>query len=212
MSESLSPTNSLDRDILSRNINDAIDALPSARQRSHVQSMAYLLGARQELPDFEDDEINHMRTVQLAYDVMEGNTINLPTQCQELKKGELHLCLSHVYSYACVTMLVEFRVPLNTTDGSKQTTYVDQLYSESDSRTDILDSIRAAMDVPKSYEHLGWRTSTARRTDLPHRLLTVQDVDSAFKAVRAEQSSGQRKKKEAAIEIVNTVCVSVTTT
>lgn len=209
MSESLSPTNSLDRDILSRDINDAIDALPSARQRSRVQSMAYLLGARQEPPDFDDVEINRTRTVQLAYDAMEGNTINLPTQCQELKKGELHLCLSLVYSYVCVTMLVEFRVPLNTTDGSKQTTYVDQLYSESDIRADILDSIRAAMDVPKSYEHLGWRISTARRTDLPHRLLTVQDVDSAFKAVRAEQSSGQRKKTNAAIEIVNTVCVSV---
>lgn len=60
------------------------------------------------------------------------------------------------------------------------------------------------MDVPKLYQHLGWRLSTARRMDPPHRLLTSLDIDSAFKAARAEQSSGT-KKKRVAIEVVNTV-------
>lgn len=71
---------------------------------------------------------------------------------------------------------------------------------------DILDSIVATMDVPKTYQHLGWRLSTARRLDPPHRLLTSQDIDSAFKAARVEQGSG-RKIKQIFIEILNTVCV-----
>ncbi|KAG1770347.1 hypothetical protein EV702DRAFT_1202395 [Suillus placidus] len=59
------------------------------------------------------------------------------------------------------------------------------------------------MDVPKTYEHMGWRLSAARRMDLVHRLLTTQDLESAFKAVRTEQNSG-RKKKKVVIEIANT--------
>ncbi|KAG2744553.1 hypothetical protein P692DRAFT_20877983 [Suillus brevipes Sb2] len=59
------------------------------------------------------------------------------------------------------------------------------------------------MDVPKVYQHLGWRLSTARRIDPPHRLSTSLDIDSAFKAARAEQSSGV--KKRVAVEVVNTV-------
>jgi len=105
-------------------------------------------------------------------------------------------------------LLVEFRVPLNTTDINRCTTYVDQFYRESDLRVDIFDSIRATMNVSKTYEHLAWRLSTARRTDPPHRLLTWQDVDSAFKAARMEQSSGQKKKK-VAIEVVNTVHILI---
>jgi hypothetical protein len=62
----------------------------------------------------------------------------------------------------------------------------------------------ATMDLPKNYEHLGWRLSMARRTDAPHRLLNSQDIASVFKNVRAEQMSG-RKNKTVAIEIVNTV-------
>lgn len=62
------------------------------------------------------------------------------------------------------------------------------------------------MDVSKTYQHLGWRLSTARRIDPPHRLLTTHDIDSAFKAARTEQGSG-RKTKKVAIEIVNTVSV-----
>lgn len=101
-------------------------------------------------------------------------------------------------------VLVEFRIPLNTTDRNISTTYVDRFYSELDHPIDILDSTKAAMDVPKTYQHLGWRLSTARRTDPPHRLLTSQDLNSAFKAARIELMSS-RKKKKLAIEIVNTV-------
>ncbi|KAG1893538.1 uncharacterized protein F5891DRAFT_985764 [Suillus fuscotomentosus] len=97
---------------------------------------------------------------------------------------------------------IEFRVPLHTMDRSQSTTYVGKLHSKSDGRRDIFDSIRAIMDVPELYEHLGWRLSTARRTNPPHRLLTVHNIDSAFKAARAD-SSGRRHKK-VAIEILNT--------
>jgi hypothetical protein len=62
------------------------------------------------------------------------------------------------------------------------------------------------MDVSKTYQHLGWRLSTARRLDPPHRLLTSHDLDSAFKAARTEQGSG-RKTKQVFIEILNTVRV-----
>ncbi|KAG1724456.1 uncharacterized protein EDB91DRAFT_1087466 [Suillus paluster] len=75
---------------------------------------------------------------------------------------------------------------------------------KSDSHIDILNSIKATMDVSKTYQHLGWRLSTARHMDSPHRLLTTHDIDSAFKAARTEQGSG-RKIKKVAIEIVNTV-------
>jgi hypothetical protein len=82
---------------------------------------------------------------------------------------------------------------------------MEHYHNESDlSPTDIFDSMRAVMGLPKTYEHLGWRLSTARRMDPPHRLLTAQDLNSAFKAARAEQLG--RKKKRTAIEIVNIVC------
>ncbi|KAG1730493.1 hypothetical protein EDD22DRAFT_1014662 [Suillus occidentalis] len=97
---------------------------------------------------------------------------------------------------------IEFRIPLHTMDESRSTTYVEKLHSESDCRRDIFDSIKAIMDVPGLYGYLGWRLSTARRTDPPHQLLTVHDIDSAFRAARAE-SSGRRHKK-VAIEIINT--------
>ncbi|KAG1847311.1 hypothetical protein DFJ58DRAFT_843209 [Suillus subalutaceus] len=101
---------------------------------------------------------------------------------------------------------VEFRIPLNTMDKNKSTTYVDHFYAESDLPLDILDSMRAAMDLPKTYENLGWRLSTACRVDPPHRLLTSQDISSTFKAAWAKQTSGWKKKK-VAIEIVNTMPV-----
>ncbi|KAG1875952.1 hypothetical protein C8R48DRAFT_768801 [Suillus tomentosus] len=99
---------------------------------------------------------------------------------------------------------IEFRVPLHTMDRIQSTTYVSKLHSESDPRLDILDSIKAIMDVPNLYEHLGWRVSTARRTDPPHRLLTVHDIDSAFRAARAESSGRRLGHKKVAIEIINT--------
>ncbi|KAG2049222.1 hypothetical protein BDR06DRAFT_1012328 [Suillus hirtellus] len=101
---------------------------------------------------------------------------------------------------------VEFRIPLNTTVKDKSTTYIDHFYTESDHPLDMLDSVRATMDLPKSYENLGWCLSTARHADPPHRLLTFQDISSAFKAAWAEQTSRQKKKK-VAIEIVNTTPV-----
>ncbi|KAG0696869.1 hypothetical protein DFH29DRAFT_1004191 [Suillus ampliporus] len=99
---------------------------------------------------------------------------------------------------------VEFRIPLNTADRNKSTTYVDHFYAESDlSPMDMFNSMRAVMGLPKTYEYLGWRLSTARRMDPPHRLLTAQDLNRAFKAARAEQLFGW-KQKIIAIEIVNT--------
>ncbi|KAG2335868.1 hypothetical protein BDR05DRAFT_1006381 [Suillus weaverae] len=98
---------------------------------------------------------------------------------------------------------IEFRVPLHTTDRDKWTTYVGQSYSESDCCLDIFDAIKATMDVPKEFQHLGWHLSTAHCMDPPHWLLTSLDVDSTFKATRVEQSSG-RNKKIVAIEVVNT--------
>ena len=55
---------------LSQSINLLIDALPSAHQRSRAQTAAYLLGARQELPDVDENEINRIRAVRLVYDAM----------------------------------------------------------------------------------------------------------------------------------------------
>jgi hypothetical protein len=73
---------------------------------------------------------------------------------------------------------------------------VDKLHSKSDSQWDIFDSIKATMDVPELYEHLGWRLSTAHHMGPPHQLLTAHDIDSAFKAVREEESSSGRRKKK----------------
>ncbi|KAG2743430.1 hypothetical protein P692DRAFT_20878531 [Suillus brevipes Sb2] len=174
-----------------RNINNSINSISSAARRTRLQTTAYLLGARQQLPDIGDEEINRMHAVHLFYsdsEALEGRQVEgLSERPLDLEK-------------------VEFRIPLNTTDRNISTTYVDRFYSESDHPTDILDSTKAAMNVPKSYEHLGWRLSTARRMDPPHRLLTSQDLNSAFKAARTEFTSG-RKWKKLAIEIVNTMPV-----
>jgi hypothetical protein len=50
-----------------RNLNDIIDSISSAARRSRVQTTAYLLGASQQLPDIDDEEINRVRAVQLFY-------------------------------------------------------------------------------------------------------------------------------------------------
>ncbi|KAG1888035.1 uncharacterized protein F5891DRAFT_1199323 [Suillus fuscotomentosus] len=122
----------------------------------------------------------------------------------EQKKGDfLSHSLNNADAHPDYTIVVEFRIPLNSMETNKCTTYVGRSYSESDlSPLDMLDSMRATMDVPKTYENLGWRLSTARRMDPPHRLLNSQDISSTFRAAR-EQMSG-RKKKNVAIEIVNT--------
>lgn len=58
MSESLSPTNTLDREILSSwGFHDAIETISNPSQCSQAQTTAYLLGARQELPEFFDEDV-----------------------------------------------------------------------------------------------------------------------------------------------------------
>ncbi|KAG1876120.1 hypothetical protein C8R48DRAFT_768961 [Suillus tomentosus] len=167
MSDNLSRIHN--QETLSRDINNFIDSMPSTRRRTRLQTAAFLLGSREELPGVDDQG-------------------QVPIHC-ELEGLEK----------------VEFRIPLNTIDKNRTTTYVAHFYTESDHSLDMLDSMRAAMDLPKAYENLAWRLSTARRADPPHRLLTSQDIGSAFKAARAEQNSGRKKK--AAIKIVNTMPV-----
>ncbi|KAG1878468.1 hypothetical protein C8R48DRAFT_668563 [Suillus tomentosus] len=201
-----------DRGNHSRDIDSIIDSIPSVRRRARLQTTAYLLGAREELPEVDDEEISRIRAIQLCYSP-EANTEEQVTthhqgpelQPQAFDKGSYDGLLKWLMQDTHVA-LVEFRVPLNTTDKNKYTTYVDYFYTESDHPLDMLDSMKATMNIPKTYKHLGWRLSTARRSDPPHRLLTSQDVASAFKAVRAEQASG-RKKKKVVIEIVNTIPV-----
>ncbi|KAG2096311.1 uncharacterized protein F5147DRAFT_656626 [Suillus discolor] len=166
--------------------NDHVDSIPSvtcwrsSRQHSCIQTTAC---ARKELPNVDEEKINCTRAIQSWYEseAPEGQLTNQ----ESLEK-------------------VKFWIPLNTANTNKSTTYVDHFYAESDlSPLDMFDSMRAAMDLPKTYEHLGWRISTARHMDPPHRLLTAEDIKSAFKAARAEQLSGRHKKK-VAIEVVDT--------
>ncbi|KAG2088170.1 uncharacterized protein F5147DRAFT_781090 [Suillus discolor] len=165
---------------------------------SRLQTTTYLLGARQELPDVDAEEINRIRAVQPWYSQAESE----PSEGQLTDQEKVPVHTDHF-----PLEKVEFRIPLNTADRNKSTTYVDHFYAESDlSPMDIFDSMRAVMGLPKTYEHLGWRLSTARRMDPPHRLLTAQDLNSAFKTARAEQLSG-RKQKRIAIEIINTMPV-----
>ncbi|KAG1900469.1 uncharacterized protein F5891DRAFT_1227204 [Suillus fuscotomentosus] len=170
-------------------INSMVKSITSARQRTRAQTAAFLLGTCPDLPSVGASEITRMRAVRHFYERMtqtpslEELTVQQPCQVQLDK--------------------IEFRIPLHTLDRNQSTTYVDRSHSESDCRIDILDSIKATMDVSKTYQHLGWRLSTARRLDPPHRLLTSHDLDSAFKAARTEQGSG-RKTKQVFIEILNT--------
>lgn len=50
-----------------RNINNSINSISSATRRTRLQTAAYLLGARQQLPDIGDEEINRMHAVRLFY-------------------------------------------------------------------------------------------------------------------------------------------------
>ncbi|KAG1900171.1 uncharacterized protein F5891DRAFT_1188869 [Suillus fuscotomentosus] len=148
-----------DRSNYSHDINNIIDSIPSPRRRTRLQTTAYLLGSRKNLPEVDDEQINQVPECHQGPE----------PQPQAFEK-------------------IEFRVLLNTTDKNKLTTYVGYFYTESDHPLDILDSMKAVMDLPKTYEHLGWCLSTACRTDPPHRLLTSQDISSAFKTARAEQA------------------------
>jgi hypothetical protein len=76
------------QEILSRNINNIIDSIPSARRRTRLQTTAYLLGARQELPEVTDEEISHIRAVQLCYpSEAQASTEERPEQPQAFEKG-----------------------------------------------------------------------------------------------------------------------------
>ncbi|KAG1901730.1 uncharacterized protein F5891DRAFT_1221256 [Suillus fuscotomentosus] len=167
----------------------------SQQQAQRVQNAAFLLRIRPELPDVNDQDLemlNRTHVVKSFYDgvadsqLIEGFSVH-PQQpeSQELEK-------------------VKFRIPLHTMDSSLSVTCVDHLHSESDCRLDIFDRIKARMDVPSTYEHLAWRLSVSRRKDPPHRLLTSYDIDSAFKAVRAEFREGKGRKR-VVIEIINTM-------
>jgi hypothetical protein len=52
--------------------NTTVDSIPStrrrsARQRSRLQTAAYLLGARQEPPNVDEEDINHIRAIRSWY-------------------------------------------------------------------------------------------------------------------------------------------------
>ncbi|KAG2351753.1 hypothetical protein BDR07DRAFT_1500446 [Suillus spraguei] len=160
----------------------------SACQRTHAQTAAFLLSLHSELPNANEEGVN-----------------NRMHRVRHFSKGMNEEVSTTTQQHHTQLEKIKFRVPLHTMDINQMATYVDQSYSKSDCCLDIFDAIRAMMDVPKSYQHLGWCLSTARHINLPHQLLTSLDIDSAFKAARAEQSSG-RKKKRVAIEIVNTAC------
>lgn len=57
----------------SHDINNIISSIPSARRRARLQTTAYLLGARKELPEVNDEEINRIRAIQMCYS-LEANT------------------------------------------------------------------------------------------------------------------------------------------
>ncbi|KAG2124729.1 hypothetical protein BD769DRAFT_1388671 [Suillus cothurnatus] len=141
---------------------------------THAQTAAFLLGVHMEPPNVDEEEASSMRLDRHFYGRVNEELFTAQWDNDQLKK-----------------------------DRDKLTTYVGQFYSESDCRLDILDAIKATMDVPKKFQHLGWCLSTACCMDPPHWLLTSLDIDSAFKAVRVEQNSG-RNKKVVAIEVINT--------
>ncbi|KAG2095291.1 uncharacterized protein F5147DRAFT_656937 [Suillus discolor] len=97
-------------------LHTQIESIPSTRQCSCLKTVAYLLGARQDLPDLvHNSETNRIRAVQSWYS-SESSDEQLsephPTCYQGPEQPE------HVEK-------VEFRIPLNTADRNKSTTYID---------------------------------------------------------------------------------------
>ncbi|KAG2743099.1 hypothetical protein P692DRAFT_201809320 [Suillus brevipes Sb2] len=74
------------QDSLSWDINETIDSIPSTPQRSRLQTAAYLLGARQDMPDLDDKEIKCARTVRLWYS--SDATEEQPVDQQPLNKKD----------------------------------------------------------------------------------------------------------------------------
>lgn len=83
-----------------------IESIPSTRQCSRLQTAAYLLGARQELPDLvHNSETNRIRAVQSWYssESSDGQPIEPhptcyqgPEQPEHLEKGISDSCLNFV--------------------------------------------------------------------------------------------------------------------
>jgi hypothetical protein len=67
MRDNLFPAQSTDRGNHSHDINNIIDSIPSACRRTRLQTTAYLLGARKELPEVNHEEISRIRAIQLCY-------------------------------------------------------------------------------------------------------------------------------------------------
>jgi hypothetical protein len=72
---------------------------------------------------------------------------------------------------------------------------------------DFFDRVCAYMELPRDKARLGYKWNFERRNDLPHRLLTSEDLCEAFdKAV--EMSNSKRRRKVVIMEIVNLVSIT----
>jgi hypothetical protein len=90
------------------------------------------------------------------------------------------------------------------TKANVTTTCIEVSFAANALRNDIFSRVCAYMEVPRDYNKLGWRLSTARRSDPPHCLITSEDVDAAFMAAKNAQGAG-RKKQKVIIEVLNMV-------
>jgi hypothetical protein len=90
-----------------RNINNSINSISSAARRTRLQTTAYLLGARQQLPDIGDEEINRMHAVHLFYsdsEALEGRQVEgLSERPLDLEKGNF---MSQMVTQQTITHIV----------------------------------------------------------------------------------------------------------
>lgn len=70
-------------------------------------------------------------------------------------------------------------------------------------RNDFL-GVCAYMDLTPATAQLGYKWNFERRSDPPHRLITVEDVNEAFERA-LKLSSSKRRKKDVILEVVNLV-------
>ena len=71
-------------------------------------------------------------------------------------------------------------------------------------RNDFLGRVCAYMDLTRATAQLGYKRNFERRSDPPHRLITVEDVDEAFERA-LKLSASKRRKKDVILEVVNLV-------
>jgi hypothetical protein len=135
-----------------------VNSIPSARQCTHAQTAAFLLGVHPELPNVNKEGASSMHVDRHFYGEMGEELFTAQWDNVQLEKSEQSLFHSGLMGCSCNVTPVEFKVPLHTTDTDKWTTYVGQSYSESDCRLNTFDAIKATMDVPKKFQHLGWHT------------------------------------------------------